>query len=56
MEADLLPETVAFLLLEFEDMLNHCNLEENVFDNIADVIYLLANVERGTTIHLNLLK
>ena len=54
MELDLKPETVAFLMLEFDDMLQNCELEEPVFENIANLLNLLANMQRGSTIHVNL--
>jgi hypothetical protein len=53
MELYLSPETIAFLLLELDDILNHCNLEEIVYEDIANLINLLANTGQGS-IHLNL--
>lgn len=54
MEIDLRPETVAFLMTEFDDMLQNLHLEETVFENLANLLNLLANMERGSTIHVNL--
>jgi hypothetical protein len=54
MEIDLKPETIAFLLVEFDDVLQNCNLEEPVFEDIANLLNLLANMDKGSTIHVNL--
>jgi hypothetical protein len=54
MEIDLHPDTVAFLLVEFDDMLQNLHLEETVFENIANLLNLLANMDKGSTIHVNL--
>ena len=54
MEIDLHPETVAFLIIEFDDILQNCNLEEHTFENIANLLNLLANMDKGGTIHINL--
>lgn len=53
MEIDLHPDTVAFLLIEFDDILQNCNLEERAFEDIANLLNLLTNISNGT-IHVNL--
>lgn len=53
MEIDLHPDTVAFLLIEFDDILQNCNLEEHTFEDIANLLNLLTNISNGT-IHVNL--
>ena len=58
MEIDIHPDTVAFLVAEFDDMLQHLpeeiDLEEIVFEDLANLLNLLAYMERGSTIHVNL--
>ena len=53
MEIDLHPDTVAFLVYEFDDMLKHGNLGGQDFEDIANLLNLLTNIGKGT-IHVNL--
>lgn len=39
------PDTVAFLMIEFDDILQNCNLEEDAFEDIANLLNLLADIE-----------
>lgn len=39
------PDTVAFLMIEFDDILQNCNLENDAFEDIANLLNLLADIE-----------
>jgi hypothetical protein len=39
------PNTVAFLLIEFDDILQNCNLEDDAFEDIANLLSLLADID-----------
>jgi hypothetical protein len=53
-EIDLHPETVAFMVIEIEEILAHMAVDDPVFEDLANLLNLLVNIGKGT-IHVNLI-